>query len=243
MSRVAFASAMALVAVLAGCDMVPEKPPAKAPKHRATPAAVASPTPAALTPAERLAAARKAVPAEKNGRYVFGKDDKLLDTPFGPELLRHAHVEDAGHGEAGVIAVYYLRESGDGFTLAKAYPEAVTAGSFGDLADWSVSPAFAKMPTLVVEGGGTWQGCTVAFAELVELRPDGPATVASVPMVYDDSGMVEESPQSLEGEITDIVQDRSFTVRYKGTRSFAERYVRRGDRFVPEGGESQVPGC
>ncbi|MDV3458893.1 hypothetical protein RZN05_17985 [Sphingomonas sp. HF-S4] len=234
--------ALALVALvlLAGCDVTPEKPAKPAPTAAATPA---KPVAAPLSPAVRLAAAVRAVPIDKKSRYTFDGDDKLIDAPFGPVLLRHGRVADAGHAESGVVAVYYLREEGEGFALAKAYPEAATAGSFGDLSGWSLSPAFAKLPTLVVEGGGTWQGCTVSFAELVELRPTGPASVASIPTAFDDSGMTEEGAQSLEGEIADIVQDRSFTVRYKGTGSFAERYVRKGDRYEREGGESKVPGC
>ncbi|TGX53652.1 hypothetical protein E5A73_12590 [Sphingomonas gei] len=229
---------VALAALLAGCDAVPDKP--TAPTHKARPKAIASPAP--LSPAERLAAALRVVPVG-DGRYAFGKDDKLLDTPFGPVLLRHGHAPDAGHPEGGVIAAYYLREADGGFVLAKAFPEAAMSGSFGDLAKWSVSDKFATLPVLVVEGGGTWQGCTVGDTDLIELRPTGPASLASIPTLFDDSGMAQDNPQSLTGSLTDIVRDQSFTVRYAGTRSFAERYVRRGDRFVLEGGESQIPGC
>jgi hypothetical protein len=228
-------------ALLAGCDMVPDKPVKPAPKHRATPAA--APKPVSLKPAERLAAALRALPADKDGRYTFDGDDKLVDAPFGPVLLRHGHAPDGGHPEGGIIAAYYLREQQGRFELAKAYPEAAMSGSFGDLAKWSLSDKFAALPVLVVEGGGTWQGCTVSDTDLVELRPNGPASLASITTIFDDSGMEQDSPQSLTGSIIDIVRDRSFTVKYEGTRSFAERYVRRGDRFVLEGGESQVPGC
>ncbi|MDT8760313.1 hypothetical protein MZO42_16550 [Sphingomonas psychrotolerans] len=238
---VRLSAALAAAVLLAGCDMVPEKPPKPAPKHRATPAAAASPAP--LTPAERLAAALRAVPKQADDRYRFDGDDKLLDTPFGPVLLRHGHAPDAGHPEGGVVAAYYLREQQGRFELIKAYPEAAMSGSFGDLAKWSVSDKFAALPVLVVEGGGTWQGCTVGNTDLVELRPNGPATLASITTTFDDSGMEQDAPQSLTGKLSDVVRDRSFTVRYEGTRSFAERYVRRGDRFEFEGGESQVPGC
>lgn len=229
----------ALAVSLAGCDAVPDKP-SPAPTRAATPAAPAA-TP--RSPAARLAEAVRVAPLAKDSRYVFDGDDKLVDTPFGPVLLRHGHVPDGGHAEAGVVAVYYLREQGDGFALARAFPEAATSGSFGELGKWSVSTAFAALPVLVVEGGGTWQGCTVAVTDLVELRPVGPASLARVTTIFDDSGMAPEAPQSLTGSFADIVRDRSFTVRYEGTRSFAERYVRRGDRFQPERGESQIPGC
>lgn len=231
----------ALAALLAGCDMVPEKPPAPTPSHRAT--AKAPATPAALPPAERLAAALRAVPVDKASRYAFGGDDRLIDTPFGPVLLRHGHVPDGSHAEGGAIAAYYLRAQEGGFALVKAWPEAATSGSFGDLGKWSLSDTFASVPVLVVEGGGTWQGCTIGLTDLVALQPSGPAAIASITTTFDNSGMEPESAQSLTGSFADIVRDRGFTVRYQGTRSFAERYVRRGARFQPEGGESQVPGC
>ncbi len=240
MIRGACASLAAAAALLAGCDATPLKAPE--PKHRATPKSAATASPAPRSPAQRLSDAVRLVPAG-DGRYAFGKDDKLLDTPFGLVLLRHGHAPDAGHPEGGVIAAYYLREQDGRFALARAYPEAAMSGSFGDLAKWAVSDKFATLPVLVVEGGGTWQGCTVSDTDLIELRPTGPARLASITTLFDDSGMEQDNPQSLTGSVTDIVRDRSFTVRYEGTRSFAERYVRRGDRFVLEGGESQIPGC
>lgn len=238
MTRGGSALVAALAALLAGCDATPVKAPA--PAHKPKAKAVATPAP--RSPAQRLADALHVVPAG-DSRYAFGGDDKLLDTGFGAVLLRHGKVPDAGHAEGGVIAAYYLREQDGGFALARAYPEAALSGSFGDLAKWSVSDKFAALPVLVVEGGGTWQGCTVGQTDLIELRPNGPASLASIVTTFDDSGVVQDTPQSLTGGFADIVRDRSFVVRYEGTRSFAERYVRRGDRFVIEGSESQIPGC
>jgi len=108
------APALVALVLLAGCDVTPEKPAKPAPTAAATPA---KPDAAPLPPAERLAAAVRAVPPAKGSRFVFDGDDKLIDAPFGPVLLRHGHVADAGHAEAGVVAVYYLRADGDGFAL------------------------------------------------------------------------------------------------------------------------------
>lgn len=231
------ASAAALL-LLAGCDALPDaaKPAEKKPhaKHAATPVP--------LSPQARLAAARAVVPVAE-GKTVFDGDDRLVDTGFGPVLLRHGHVPDAGHAEAGVVAAYYLRERGGAFTLANAYPDAAASGSFGDFSRWSVSDAYASLPVVVVEGGGTWQGCTVVQTDLIELRPNGPAVVASIPTVFENGGAVEDGAEKFEGKIAEVQRDRGFSVRYQGTASFAERYVRRGDRFQLEGGESRVPGC
>ncbi|MBB5711649.1 hypothetical protein [Sphingomonas xinjiangensis] len=241
------AAAALLLATLSACNALPED---YAPKHKkaqptakATLAAAPSPVPtlAADNPA-RLAAARAVVPAKLDS-YSFDGDDKLIDTPFGPVLLRHGHNPDAGHSEPGIIAAYYLRAEGDRFALVNSYPDAAVSGSFGNLTRWSVSGAFTGLPVIVVEGGGTWQGCTVGLTDLIELRPIGPAPIASITTTFDTSGMTEAKGEAYEGTLTDVHRDSDFTVRYKGTDSFAERYVRRGNRFVLEGGDSRITGC
>jgi hypothetical protein len=226
-------------AVLAGCD----KPQPEAPTKPAVPA----PAPTHGSPpnrAARLAAAVKAVPAVPADSPIAFDDDKLVDTPFGAVLLRHGHVKDFGHGDTGVVNAFYLKPQGDGFTLAHAWPEIIQSGSMGDFGEWYVSRTLARYPVVGVEGGGTWQGCTVSFLTLVELRPEGPAQLADVPLLYDDSGMVEDGARHIKGRLTDPVPDKGFTLRYEGTERFAERYVRQGSKFVLEhGGESRVPGC
>lgn len=240
-------AACAVLALLSACNALPEdyKPKNSKPKLSATSAPVVEPsaTPtAAGDPAARLAAARAVVPATVES-FVFDGDDRLIDAPFGPVLLRHGSVPDAGHSEPGVIAAYYLRAEGDRFALVNSYPDAAVSGSFGNFTRWSVSAAFTGLPVIVVEGGGTWQGCTVGLTDLVELRPIGPAAIASITTTFDTSGMSEDAGEAYEGAITDVRRDSGFTVRYKGTDSFAERYVRRGNRFVLEGGESRITGC
>ena len=94
-----------------------------------------------------------------------------------------------------------------------------------------------------VEGGGTWQGYTCSVTTLVELRPEGPAEIASFPSLYDDGGAVEDKPQSIRGRIADIRKGQGFTVKFEGTRSFTERYVWRGGKYEREGGESRIPTC
>ncbi|MCD2324539.1 hypothetical protein LQ953_10990 [Sphingomonas sp. IC-56] len=241
------AAAVALLAALSACNALPDdyqpKPKKAQPTARATP--IAEPSPVPTMPADnsaRLAAARAVVPATLDS-YVFDGDDKLIDAPFGPVLLRHGHNPDAGHSEPGVIAAYYLRAEGERFVLVNSYPDAAVSGSFGNLTRWSVSGAFTDLPVVVVEGGGTWQGCTVGLTDLIELRPIGPAVIASITTTFDPSGMTEDGGEAYTGTITDVRRDRGFTVRYKGTDSFAERYVRRGNRFVIEGGESRITGC
>ncbi|HWU95946.1 MAG TPA: hypothetical protein VN029_10130, partial [Sphingomonas sp.] len=197
-----------------------------------------------VDPAARLAAAVKAAFPEgvKQGPVTFD-DSKLVDTAFGPVLVSHGHVPDAAHVDGGTIAVTYLDADGAGFKVRKSFPKAAESGSFGDLAEWSVSDKFLDRPVVYVEGGGTWQGYTCSVTTLVELRPEGPAEIASFPSLYDDSGAVEDKAQSIRGKIGTIRKGAEFTVKFEGTRSFAERYLWRGGKYQREGGESQIPTC
>lgn len=224
--------------LLAGCGGNQAQKPAPTPSP-----SVAATTPA-VDPAARLAAAVKAAfPEGPNQGPVTFDDSKLVDTGFGPVLVSHGHVRDAAHVDAGTIAVTYLDADGAGFRVRKSFPKAAESGSFGDLAEWSVSDKFLDRPVVYVEGGGTWQGYTCSYTTLVALNPEGPKEVASFQSVYDDGGAVEDKAQSIRGKIGAIRKGVDFTVRFEGTRSFAERYVWRNGKYQREGGESQVPTC
>ncbi len=215
----------------------------EAPKSAPTPTPSASPAPA-VDPAARLAAAVKAAFPEglKQGPITF-EDSKLVDTGFGPVLVSHGYVRDAAHVDAGTIAVTYLDAEGTGFKVRKSFPKAAESGSFGDLAEWSVSDKFLDRPVVYVEGGGTWQGYTCSYTTLVALNPEGPKEVASFQSVYSNGGAVEDNAQTIEGKIADIHKGQDFTVKFTGTRSFAERYLWKDGKYQREGGESQVPTC
>jgi len=223
--------------MLAGCGGNQAQKPAPTP----TPSASATPV---ADPAARLAAAVKAAWSEgvKQGPITFD-DNKLIDTAFGPVLVSHGHVPDAAHVDGGTIAVTYLDAEGVGFRVRKRFPKAAESGSFGDLAEWSVSDKFLDRPVIYVEGGGTWQGYTCSVTTLVELRPDGPVEIVSFPSLYDDGGAVEDKAQSIQGKIGDIRKGRDFVVKFEGTRSFAERYLWQDGKYRRQGGESQVPTC
>ena len=226
----------------------PTAPPSAALSATPTPLAEPSaPSPAAPSP-EMLAAATKAVwPSgsvltdEDGLRYRFG-ERRLVQAPFGPVLVSEGRAVDAPHVAAGRLDIAYLTPAQDGFTVANRYPAAIRAGSFGRMGDWSVSDAFSDLPVIVAEGGFTGQGYTCGMTTLTELRPDGPATIAEIQTVYDDSGAKPDGAQTYQGEITDIARGQGFTVHYTGTRSFDDRYVMRGGRYMLQG-TSVLPSC
>jgi hypothetical protein len=242
------ATAAALLALaVGGCGGDPQ-PDAVA--NRTAPAAMATPTPKPDT-AQRLAAAVRA--ACPKGELVSLDDaparkydeHKLIDASFGPVLVSNGHMPDetASHAPGGLIAIHYLEERDGAFAVKPGFPKTYELGSFGHLSEWAVSDKFSDLPTVYAQGGGTFQGYTCSGFDLIELQPGGPALVAEIHDGYDNGGAAESGAQSIVGKIADVVKGKGFTMRFSGTRSFAERYTKRGGRYVIEGGPSQLPEC
>jgi len=180
---------------------------------------------------------------KENVKYTPGD---LVNAPFGPVLLSPGEVVDAAHASSGKLAAIYLTRTDTGFTVAKKFVPAAETGSNGQIADWSVNRSFGELPVVTVDGGGTWQGCTVSITTLLELTPDGPKTLARVPMTYDNAGAAADGkqPMQISGRIEKIVPGKSFDVVYFGSKDFTERYVRKGDTYVlASGGESRMQTC
>jgi hypothetical protein len=173
------------------------------------------------------------------------KPGALVQAPFGPALLAPGEVIDAAHASSGKMGVVYLKRTPKDFGVVKRFIPATETGSFGTIGKWRVSRAFGQLPVVIVEGGGTWQGCTVNNATLLELAPRGPRELANVPLYnYYAADFGGRRPTNLRGQITRILPNRSFEVTYSGSSRFTERYVRRGDHYVlVGGGDSRVEGC
>ena len=192
----------------------------------------------ALAPEEQLARAFEAafgsrgeavlsVPGDGADEDVRFAPGRLIWPAFGPVLISEGNVQDPAHASAGKVAIHYLRPAGDRFEVARAFPAAVATGSNGQVASWSLNPRFSNWPVIAAEGGGTWQGYTCSWLTLTELRPDGPARVGQVPLVYDDRGAKEDGTgRAIEGKILNINKNQSFDVVYSGSRAFSEHYVR-----------------
>jgi hypothetical protein len=205
---------------------------------------------------DQLAAAFR-VAFGKNGAVVLKKQGELkenvnytpgdlVDAPFGPVLLSSGEVVGAAHASSGKLAAVYLTRSDKGFSVAKKFVPATETGSFGKIGNWNVSRSFGALPIVTVEGGGTWQGYTCSVTTLLELAPDGPKELVTLPMTYDNSGAVEDGkkPKRISGRIEKIVPGKSFDVVYFGSKDFTDRYVRKGDSYVlASGGESRMEKC
>ena len=179
---------------------------------------------------------------EERVRYRPGA---LVETSVGPVLIAPGEVLEPAHASAGKVAAIYMERTPHGYAVARRFVPAMETGSFGKIADWSVSKAYGPHPVVVVEGGGIFQGYLCSLATLLELAPAGPRELVTVPLSYDDSGAVGDGRAThIEGRIENVRSGQSFDIVYSGTRSFRETYVRRDETYaLAGGGESKMDRC
>jgi hypothetical protein len=181
---------------------------------------------------------------KENVKYTPGE---LVQAPFGPVLLSPGEVQDASHVNSGKLAIVYLKPSGKGFEVVRKFVPAAEVGSFGKIVDWSVSKSFGDYPVVTLNGAGIWQGYKCSSTTLVELRPEGPRQLATLPMTYDDSeAAAGKKATQITGSIDNIQPGKSFEISYFGfgSKDFKDRYVRKGDAYVlASGGKSKMQTC
>ncbi|MCW3849059.1 hypothetical protein OF829_17610 [Sphingomonas sp. LB-2] len=125
-----------------------------------------------------------------------------------------------------MLRVSYLDSDGDGkpYRVRKTWelgPRFVY--------DWNVSGFFGP-PTLYVAEASMGAGSSCGTFWLIELRDEGPVTVAEGPLSY---GVYYKEPHAqVGGEIVGIEQGRSFRVKYTGAENLTETWLREGDHYV-----------
>ena len=232
---------VALLVVCVGASL-PAKPKPAAQK----PAAPEKPIDAAFRAAFGKAGSallKKQGQLKEDVKYTPGD---LLQAPWGPVLLSPGEVVDASHVNSGKLAIFYLKPADKGFEVDKKFVPAAETGSFGKIVDWSVSRSFGDLPIVTVNGAGNWQGYACSTATLIELAPDGPRRLATLPMTYDNSGAAGgKSAVQINGRIENIQPKKGFDVVYfAGSKEFKDRYVRKGDAYVLAGGaKSRMQTC
>lgn len=148
---------------------------------------------------------------------------------------------------AGTNAVHYLYP-GKGDALYDVRGEWMAlgaAGNFGNPASrWGWTDRIAATaPVLYTEGESVSEDYRCAHASLIELTPEGPVEIATIPVHYSNAGKGTAYSVTLSGTISAAEKGSSFTVRYTGSESFDELYVRGADgRYAPER-ESRMPDC
>jgi hypothetical protein len=166
----------------------------------------------------------------------------LIDAPFGPVLVSGGEVIAPRPDSTGKLAIVYLRSGAAGLEPRRRFVPAIESGSMGRLDDFRVRSDLAPNPVVEVHGHGDWQGVRCGWITLLELRPDAPRELATIPSLYDDSE-AGGGVARIAGEIGDVAPGREFEVTYSGSAEFRERYVRRGNAFVLASGKSRMRSC
>lgn len=157
-------------------------------------------------------------------------------------LVSKGHGGEA-HVSSGALAIHYLIRTADGFQRAGAWPNFVMGGSFGNPPDWTLRTDLTPNPALTATGGGTWQGYSCAFTDLVELTPEKPVLRAEgVSTYYDSTGALEDAGDTVEGELAPGEKGRSFRVRYTGSKSAEVIYQRSGETYAATS-QPDLPQC
>ncbi len=171
----------------------------------------------------------------------------LVPLPDGRKALISTGANDCtGDVCSGVNSIHYLRREGALYKVEGEWLEAGASSTLGKPATrWGLMDAITAEPVLYTEGSSVLSGYACSYASLTELTQAGPVEIARIPIHYSNSGATEAGfvPVTLTGEIIAAEKGRSFTVRYAGSRTFSERYVRNADGSYNLAGTSQVPRC
>ena len=229
--------ALSALALLAACQRPDEQN--EAPVAPAVAPAAATAMPAADEAAAFQAAWGAAAPATYRAPDAKAEDEamtysKATLVPLGGD--RFALVSEGqggdGHISAGALAIHYLTRTPAGFTRTGAWPNIVDGGTFGAPPQWLVRTDLTPSPALVTEAGGTWQGYSCSWSDVIELTPERPILrTDGIPVAYDDSGAKEEGAEDMEGALMPDIKGQSFSVRYTGDRTETVRYALRGQRY------------
>ena len=158
-------------------------------------------------------------------------------TPLGGD--RYAFISDGkggeSHVEGGALAIHYLKRTATGFERIGAWPEFLLDGTFGAPPEWTVRTDLTAAPAILTDSGGTWQGYTCTWSNVIELAPDGPVIRAdTIPVGYDSSGAAVDAKdaEEMEATIAPGEKGRSFVVRYTGDRKADVTYALSGAKYV-----------
>lgn len=180
--------------------------------------------------------------------YTYAKG-KLVWASFGPVLIVEGNGEPYPAG-LGTLGIFYLREMhGAKFAETGRWPDAVTGSIMGNPPQWKIRRDILDGLVIESTAGGVWQGYVCDAKTLTELTPTGPRSLVTFDSHYDSSGATEDGGQTYDGTIVNVVRNRSFDVRFDGSRLITQHFVRKGTHYVSlpaadgEESKSAIPTC
>ena len=146
----------------------------------------------------------------------------------------------------GTVGVYYLTPAGDQFQVTGSWPEAVSGAQWNTAPRWRMISTYTSLPAIWEQGTNRTQDCVSGSATLTELTPGGPVTSGPVRFTYKGKNGLAGlllGDTNIQGHVANVQKDVSFDVVYSGDKQFTETWVKQGDRFVLQGGETKMPTC
>lgn len=173
------------------------------------------------------------------GELICLGDTAILLAP-GVDLSPSQHA-------SGTLGIFYLVPDGYKLRAVHEAPFAIEGGS-QEPPECSVSYDFLDdIPVIVSTSRSFEDGYECATTAITGLFAEAPGEYISFPSAFDNSANppVRDRIVSIEGAITNIVKNQSFTVTYRGSRNFTHTYKRYFDSYArPATDESEdMPKC
>ena len=109
-----------------------------------------------------------------------------------------------------------------------------------------MTSTYTTLPAIWEEGSSRSDDCSSGSATLTELTPSGPVTSGPIRFSYRGKNGIAGillGDTNVEGHVASVQKDVSFDVVYSGDKQFTETWVKQGNSFVLQGGESRMPTC
>jgi hypothetical protein len=180
------------------------------------------------------------------GRTLIYHPDRLFWAGDKAVLISPASGAGGCVDCAGTIGVYYLNPVGDHFEVAGSWPEAVSGAQWNTKPHWRIVTDYTNVPAIWEQGFNRTQDCSSGSVTLTELAPGGPVTSGPIRFSYHGKNGLAAillGDSDIQGHVANVQKDVSFDVIYSGDKQFTETWVKQGDRFVLQGGESKMPTC
>jgi hypothetical protein len=238
---------------LAGCTILESLGPSKATGSGSSSALEELPATSDNPVPDRLSAAFEAATGHQTAFKATEEDGEftvtpleLIQLPFGVALLTERKQKDGCHACEGAVGISYLSEHNGKFSVLRNWPRAIEGSGFGHPPKWHITKEFTRYPAIYAETSYMFHGDRGETVSLVELQPSGPMTSDPISTAGSNEGTIEGNyppPCIYTGHIADVQKDQSFDVRFSGSMTGKEHYVKRGGKFVAVTEADSGPEC
>ncbi|GEM_PF-6885566 len=169
-------------------------------------------------------------------------------------LLTKTEYRQAYHSMEGLLNIYYLQDLQD---IGQKSPILIAKEGFTGNGSWgklgNVTPFMLKdaTPAVLIEGGGTWQGCSVRSIIMVSMLAQGPKVMINAAPSYYENSTGYDNDLPYDGYRASIMSpppaDTDFAMRYSFKNSDVPDLIvtwrMKGGRLKTDDDISILGGC